>query len=393
MQLTNERVRQIFETRFGDVKRLIHVRAPGRVNLIGEHTDYNDGLVLPFAIDRYVHFIGDRSSDRYAQIYAADLDVTRQLDLNRLATEPEGSWIDYVIGILRELDRRGWLGRVGGFNALIAGDVPIGAGLSSSAALEVAVAYGLARLFDLRIPELELVQLCQQAERTFVGANVGIMDQYVAVYGKQGKALLLDTRTLEHEAIDLPFQAHKILVVDTRTKRELAESEYNVRRGECEESVRLFGEQIGGLASLRDLTAEQFAAYRDKLPQRLARRVQHVIEENIRVRETAEALRIEDLDRVGGLLYASHHSLRDLFEVSAPELDFLVDLARSAGILGARMVGGGFGGATIHLVELSRISEYQRWVNGRFHEEFGVEAGAFEVAPSDGVTVVTSETG
>jgi len=382
-----------FERVFGDARGVTCFRAPGRVNLIGEHTDYNDGFVLPLGVDRYVYFLVRRGEDGLARIYSLNFAELKEFRVDRLPGR-DGSWGDYLQGIVKELrgrsrgrDREGGGGIEEGFEGAIYGDIPMGAGLGSSAALEVAVAYGLSRIFGLDIPGLELVKLCQRAENDFVGANCGIMDQYVSFYARRGKALFLDTRALTHQLVDLPLEEVGILVVDTGVKHSLASSEYNRRRRECEESVRLLRRYIGGLRALRDLTPQLLDRYGQALPDRLRRRARHVLEENLRVEQAVQALNRGDMATVGRLLFASHESLRELYEVSSPELDFLVELARGEGILGARMTGAGFGGATIHLLPRADIPDYSKLVRREFEGRFGREPKIFEVRTSDGVGV------
>lgn len=371
-----------FRDQFGDAGEIFHFKAPGRVNLIGEHTDYNDGLVLPFGIDRYVHFLARRRQDRQVLLYSTNFAERKELKLDDLPGRT-GDWNDYIQGILREFLNDGH--KIQGFEGLIYGDISMGAGLGSSAALEIAVAYGLSKIFALDIPGLELIKLCQRAENDFVGANCGIMDQYASFFARRGKALFLDTRSLTHQLVDLPLNDVGILVIDTGVKHALASSEYNKRRKECEESIRLLQRYLPNLRALRDLSPELFLRYRGKLPTRLQKRVKHVLEENLRVKRTVEALTRRDKRTVGQLLFASHESLKKLYEVSSPELDFLVDLAREGPVLGARMTGGGFGGATIHLLFKVDIPDYCRLVTGRFLSKFGVEPKIFEIGTSDGV--------
>lgn len=371
-----------FRGQFGDTGEIFHFKAPGRVNLIGEHTDYNDGLVLPFGIDRYVHFSARRRRDHRMLLYSMNFAERKELKLDALSRQ-EGGWSDYIQGILCELLNDGY--KIGGFEGAIYGNIPMGAGLGSSAALEIAVAYGLSRLFSFDIPGLELVKLCQKAENNFVGANCGIMDQYVSCYARRGKALFLDTRSLTHQFVDLPLQDVGILVIDTGVKHTLASSEYNKRREECEEGVRLLQAYLPSLRTLRDLSPTLFTHSREKLPTRLQKRVEHVLEENLRVKRTVEALTLGDMRTVGQLLFASHESLKNLYEVSSPKLDFLVDLAHESQVLGARMTGGGFGGSTIHLLFKEQILDYCIVVKKEFRNEFGLEPRILEIKTSAGV--------
>lgn len=368
-----------FERQFGTVPT-VHARAPGRVNLIGEHTDYNDGLVLPIGIDRATHCLLNPRSDASIRLYADGFDETHHASLEALT--PQGQWSDYVLGVVGELHQAGY--ELTGFDALLASDVPIGAGLSSSAALEMSVACGLVASFDLDIPALELIRLCQRAENDFVGTRCGIMDQYVAYHAQTDHAVYLDTRALQHQLIPVNLTQTSLLVVDTGVEHQLASGEYNRRRAECEESVGRLQEQDPSIRSLRDVTPEFLDGHAETLPDPLDRRVRHIVEEIRRVELTVEALRAQDPSTVGELFDASHASLRDLYEVSAPELDYLVELAQEADIWGARMTGGGFGGATIHLVQDDKLDAYEAFVSERYTERFQRQPTIFEVRPGEG---------
>ena len=372
-----------FQSQFGNNKSTFYFKAPGRVNLIGEHTDYNDGFVLPFGINRHIHFLVRKREDRICRICSLNFNELREFKIDDISEKKkEGGWSDYIKGVVGEFEKKGL--KIAGFEGIIYGDIPTGAGLASSAALEMAVACGLARINNLEISELELIRLCQRAENEFVGANCGIMDQYVCFYAKKGKALFLDTRTLSHQFISLPFKEIGVLVIDTKVKHLLASSEYNKRRKECEESVKLLKGYIHNLSSLRDLTIKLFRKYEKFLPQLLRKRVRHVLEENARVEEMVEALKRKDVKKIGELLFSSHYSLKDLYEVTSPETDFLVEIAKREGIIGARMTGGGFGGATIHLLFKEDMPYYRKVVKKEFSGKFGKAPGIFEVRTSQG---------
>ena len=379
MSISTTDCRNSFERRFG-ASAQVHAQAPGRVNLIGEHTDYNDGLVLPIGIDRATHCLLRARSDESIRLYADRLETGYETALPDLA--PQSQWTDYALGVVHELHQAGH--KLLGFDALIASDVPIGAGLSSSAALEVAIACGLVELFDLSIQPLELIQLCQRAENDFVGTHCGIMDQYVAYHAEADHAVYLDTRALQHQLIPINLPQITLLVVDTGVQHELASGEYNRRRAECEASVQRLQAHDRSIRALRDVTPAFLDAHADELPDPLHRRARHIVEENRRVEATVAALRAGYAPCVGELFYASHASLRDLYAVSAPELDYLVELAQEAGILGARMTGGGFGGATIHLVHDDRVDDYAAFVTERYTERFKRQPTVFTVRPGKG---------
>ena len=371
-----------FERIFGPGSTPRGFRAPGRVNLIGEHTDYNGGLVMPMAIDRFTHFLLRRREDDRVKLYTKTLERERELKLEELKEGERGEWSDYVVGLLAGLRERGRT--AGGFEGFVYGDVPLGAGLSSSAALEVSAAYGLNEVFRLDLSPLELVRLCQWTENEFVGANTGIMDQYVSYFAREGRALYLDTAALHHRYVDLPFQNHRLLVIDTTVSHSHASNKYNERRSECEEALQTLNAAGKDLDHLSQLREEELEEVKEILPPLLFDRTRHVVEANDRVRRASKALERGDLASAGQLFYDSHHSLRHLYRVSCEELDFLVDFARDWGILGARMTGGGFGGSTIHLVAKDELGDYGEEIEGAFREEFGLNPRLFVVAPSAG---------
>ena len=369
---------------FGPGRPAITAHAPGRVNLIGEHTDYNGGYVLPFAIDRETVVTLRPRIDRKVRVYAAAFGETIEINLPLVNSTPTGTWRDYLIGILLELEERTDLPF--GFDGVIAGNVPLGAGLSSSASLEVALALSLSNLYDIELDDLALVKLCQHAENDFVGTQSGIMDQYVSLLARDKSALLLDTTSLKHRYIPLSLNGLTLLVVDSAVRRSLASSGYNDRRRECQEALALLRQRLPKreIRSLSDLDLDDLRQVEITMPKTLMMRSRHVIEENARVLEVARALEGGDLSSVGRLLFASHTSLRDLFQVSTEELDFLVDWASEHGALGARLVGGGFGGVTLHLVPRNQIKEYTREITTTYRKQFGLNATTIVVRPSPG---------
>ncbi|HAF70972.1 MAG: Galactokinase [Acetothermia bacterium 64_32] len=379
---------ELLVEKFGPGPFPVVARAPGRVNLIGEHTDYNEGYVLPFAIDRHTEVALRPREDMRASAYAASFDEFFSVELVPKEFRPQGGWPDYLLGILRELSA--YIDFPHGLEAAIVGNVPLGAGLSSSASLEVALAVGLARLYGLELWGLELVRLCQRAESGFVGMPCGIMDQYAAYFAEPNRALLLDTRAMEHQAVSLELSDVAFLVIDSSVRRTLTNSGYAERRHECEEAARWLAERFPerGIASLRDVDEGTLAAVSSKMPKQLWRRAKHVVEENARVLAAARALGKGDVETVGRLLYASHRSLRDLFEVSTPELDFLVEWGLEHGALGARLVGGGFGGVTLHLVPERTKEAYLAGIKEAFRRAFGRPAPCWEVHPGLGAKVL-----
>ena len=380
----------LLEERFGPGKEAITARAPGRVNLIGEHTDYNGGYVLPFAIDRQNVVTMRPRTDHIIRIYAATFDETFEASLPLVSPSSTGTWSDYLIGILLEIEKHANLPV--GFNGVIAGNVPLGAGLSSSASLEVALALSLSRLYNITLTDLELVKLCQHAENSFVGTQSGIMDQYASLLSRDKSALLLNTTSLKHRYIPLELRDVALLVVDSGVRRSLASSGYNDRRRECQETLRLLQERMPerGIHSLSDLSIDDLRRAENALPNTLMMRTRHVIEENERVLEAAVALERDDFITVGRLLFASHASLRDLFQVSTKELDYLVDWGANHGALGARLVGGGFGGVTLHLVPQDLVAKYTQNITIAYQEAFSLNATTIEVRPSPGAKELES---
>jgi len=332
-------------------------RAPGRVNLIGEHTDYNDGFVMPAAIDFDTCSAIAERADRTLSIYSEQFQERVEFDLDQPLGSPRKHWSDYIRGVAAILLEEGY--PLKGASLLIDGQVPIGSGLSSSAAIEVATALALTSLGGVTIPLLELARLCQRAENTYTGARCGIMDQFVSCFGRQDYALMLDCRSLEATYLKLPPNV-LLVICNTMVRHELAAGEYNERRASCERSVEAIRQFLPNIRALRDLTIKDLEKYRSMLSDVDFRRCRHVITENARVNEAKEALQSFDIMRFGQLMYRSHDSLDRDYEVSCYELNLMVDLARNMeGVYGARMTGGGFGGCTINLVERKLVPEFQ----------------------------------
>lgn len=367
-------MRTDFRRRYGAEARVF--RAPGRVNLIGEHTDYNDGFVLPAAIDFASYVACSPRKDRRVRVTSLTLDSEFAFGLDDPFDESFPAWTKYVQGVAAILERRGYA--LGGADFLIESDVPIGAGLSSSAALEISVASAFAGLFGHDIGGMDLARLGQAAEHEFAGVRSGIMDQFASVFGHAGHALFLDCRSMEWEPV--PVGNARFVICNTKVKHDLAEGEYNKRREQCEAAARFFGE-----SSLRNVSAEGLAAKEAEMPEVLLKRARHVIGENGRVLAAVESLRSGDLAAFGRLMNASHDSLRDDFEVSSPELDLMVNLARGReGVLGARMTGGGFGGCTINLVGATYYDEFVEDVAGAYRSATGVDAEFYKCEIADG---------
>src|SRR6185503_4653492 len=346
-------------------------RAPGRVNLIGEHTDYNDGFVMPAALDFSTWVKISPLEQRKLTIFSENFGEEIEVDLDDLNLAARDHWSDYPVGVAVVLERAGH--RLNGARLQIRGEVPIGSGLSSSAAIEVATACALVANSGLKIDSRELALLCQRAENEFVGARVGIMDQFVSLFGQAHKALLLDCRSLEFRLLPLPDNV-RLIICNTMVKHALASSAYNERRAQCEAGVEYMAKFLPNVTALRDVTIGQLEEHRGELTEVVYRRCRHVITENARVLEASEALVQQDLDRFGRLMGESHVSLRDDYEVSSDELDLMVELAQKIdGVYGARMTGGGFGGSTVNLVREENADEFRAHVAEEYERVTGLK--------------------
>jgi galactokinase len=359
-------------------------RAPGRVNLIGEHTDYNDGFVMPAAIDLYTQAAIKPRGDRTLFIHSENFSDSVEVDLDEPNPLARGHWSDYVCGVAATLERAGY--RLRGANLAIRSDVPIGAGLSSSAAIEVAAGLAMLENSGIEIDRVELARLCQQAENEFVGMRCGIMDQFISCCGKAGTALMLDCRSLEYRLLPLPEHV-RLVICNTMVKHELGSSEYNTRRAECEAGVKHFAKLLPDIQALRDVSVNDLKRCGRDLNEVIFKRCRHVITENARVMEAATALERNDLNAFGGLMAESHRSLRDDYEVSCAELDTMVDLATQVeGVYGARMTGGGFGGCTINLVKAESVAEFKRTVARGYEQATGLAPEIFVCSTADGAS-------
>lgn len=356
------------------------------MNLIGEHTDYNDGFVMPAALDfsTWVYLLPLEQNRLH--LYSENFNEEVEVDLDDRNLAARGHWSDYPIGVAVTLERAGY--HLRGATLRIRGDVPIGSGLSSSAAIEVATACALTANSELKIDARELALLCQRAENEFVGARVGIMDQFVSLFGHAQKALLLDCRSLEFKLLPLPDNV-RLIICNTMVKHELASSAYNERRAQCEEGVRLLARFYPNVRALRDVTVEQLEQHRGDLPEVIYRRCRHVVTENARVLEAGEALERHDLERFGKLMAESHVSLRNDYEVSVDELDLMVELAQTIdGVYGARMTGGGFGGSTVNLVKEEMAEEFRARVAERYEKVTGLKAEIYVCSAGNGAEEV-----
>jgi len=356
--------------------------APGRVNLIGEHTDYNDGFVMPSAIGSHTVVAIAPRQDGKLVLRSHNFAGEFEFDARDLPQHRTGQWCDYVLGVAVVLQRMGF--PLGGAGVVVDGKVPIGAGLSSSAAVEVASALAFLSILGARMELPEVAKLCQRAENSFVGAHVGIMDQFVSCLGRAGHALLLDCRSLAFEFIPIPDRV-RMVICNTMVKHELKDGEYNVRRQECERGVKILSQWYPGIRALRDVSPGQVERHSGDLPATVYKRCLHVVRENQRVLDSAACLKQGKLGEFGELMGESHRSLRDLYEVSCPELDIMVDAAVSLpGCYGARMTGGGFGGCTVNLVDAGDAHPFAEQVSQRYQQKTGIKPDVYISAAVDG---------
>jgi galactokinase len=352
------------------------------VNLIGEHTDYNDGYVFPAAIGFQTRIGIAKRADRRVLVYSENYSEHVELNLDALPNRARGHWSDYVVGVIRLLAEK--LGTLTGADVLLSGDVPLGAGLSSSASLEVAVCSAFLEIAKQRLDGTAVALLCQQAESEFVGARCGIMDQFISVHGKKDHALLLDCRTLGYQLLPIPPEIC-LVICNTMVRHSHSASGYNQRRAECEAATQFFSERLPGVNALRDVSVGDFEGFGVELPEVLRKRARHVITEDARVLKAGEALAAGDVQRFGSLMKESHASLRDDFEVSCEEVDEMVGLAeQNEGVYGARMTGGGFGGCTINLVGSKFVERFKSKVLAGYEKATGRVAEIYVSSAADG---------
>jgi galactokinase len=374
-----------FRQQFGYAPTLL-VRAPGRINLIGEHTDYNHGWVLPAAIDKAMYFAVAPRPDGRLRMVARDLNDTYKTDIQSL-TKSKSGWPNYLLGVVHELIQLDL--PVGGADVVFGGDIPLGSGLSSSAALESGWLVALDTLYRLSLDRPHMARLAMQAENHFVGTNCGIMDMYASLMGRADHALLLDCRSLATRYIPLDLPDHAFVLCNSGVKHALVDSEYNARRADCEAAVRVLADlSEQPIQSLRDVSSDLLSLLHGRVSATVRRRCSYVLDENERVLQACKALEINDLSTVGHLLFASHEGLRHQYEVSCTELDFLVEhAAQHSAVAGARMMGGGFGGCTLNLVRRGDLADFLEKITTAYHQQFGRHLVCHVVQPSEGVSV------
>lgn len=380
---------QIFNEKFTDtglVKGAFY--APGRVNLIGEHTDYNEGFVLPMAIEKKIIMLGQLRNDRLVQVFDLGYKAEINFSLDRLSPSKRDTWANYLMGVVDEIQKAGY--PLQGANLIFISNIPQKVGLSSSAALEVVTALTMVKLNSLEIKSVEMAHLCRRAENNFVGVACGIMDQYVSLLGRKDHVLFIDCRTLDYNLIPFGENNYQIVICDSKVRRELINSEYNKRRAECKRATEFFNHKLGHkVQALRDVTIEEFKQYQEHLSETIARRARHVISENCRVQSGVQALKKGNYSTFGQLMIESHQSLKVNYEVSCKELDLLVDLAlKQEGVLGARMTGAGFGGCTVNLLKREYVDIFKKTIQKEYKKITGIDPNIYVTIPADGAKVL-----
>lgn len=371
-------------------KEPLIVRAPGRINLIGEHTDYNDGFVMPAAVDKEIFFGIAASDDQRSIFYSINYDERFEVDLHDPKPVTNPQWANFLLGVLFQFRENGF--PVKPFYCAFGGNIPLGAGMSSSAAMECGFAFALSEFNLLNVPKLKIITMAQWAEHHFVGVKCGIMDQFASVMGKEGHAIVLDCRSLEHRYAPLDLREYGIILCDTKVKHSLVDSEYNTRRKECESGVSILQQHYPQVKSLRDASVDMLEQYRSEFPGKVHDRCLYVIQEIQRVQQASADLDKNDLHAFGKKMYETHEGLSTLYEVSCKELDFLVAEARkSDAVLGARMMGGGFGGCTINLVRNDRADTFISEMQSKYRKAFSIDMVPYRVRVVDGVSRVNEE--
>ncbi|BBD45716.1 MAG: galactokinase [Petrimonas sp.] len=378
--MTKEQVLKIYQEKFGNNTPEVYA-SPGRVNLIGEHTDYNGSFVFPGAIDKGMIAAIRLNGTEKVRAFAIDLNESSEFGLNEEDLPQEG-WAKYIFGVCREIIKRG--GAVAGFDTVFAGDVPLGAGMSSSAALESTYAYALNDMFNLGIDTFELARIGQSTEHNYVGVKCGIMDQFASLFGKKGHLIRLDTKTMEYQYFPFDPEGYKLVLLDTVVKHELASSAYNKRRESCEHAAETIAKRHPEVKFLRDATMDMLKEVKNEISEEDYMRAEYVIEETQRVRDVSDALERGDYETVGEKMYETHHGMSKLYEVSCEELDFLNDVAKEHGVTGSRVMGGGFGGCTINLVKDELYDSFIADAKLKFKEKYGHEPKVYDVVISDG---------
>ena len=369
-------VRQYFQQEFSTEPILVF--SPGRINLIGEHTDYNDGFAFPAAVDKGIYMAVGKSYNLHSKAIALDVSETYEFSLNNIEPIQNGGWRNYIIGVVAEIQKEGIT--IPNFNCAFSGDIPAGSGMSSSAALENSVVFALNELFELGLTKNQMIYISQRAEHNYAGVKCGIMDQYASMFGQENSALLLDCRSVTSDAFEIDFKDYELMLINSNVKHALTDSAYNDRRAICEKISAFLD-----ISALRDISIEALEKSKNDITTSDYRKVSYVVEEIDRVHQFKGAIGTNDLTKIGSLIYASHEGLSQKYQVSCEELDFLVDATKSnQNILGARMMGGGFGGCTINLIHKNEIESFSELICDLYRKEFEKECSIYRVKLSQG---------
>ena len=375
-----KQVKESFVAKFESEPLMIF--SPGRINIIGEHTDYNDGFVFPAAVDKGIVAAFQKTNNKTSTVYAFNKDETIEFSLDNISPLEKEHWGNYVFGVISEIQKKGIT--FSNFNCSFGGDIPGGAGMSSSAALENSFVFGLNELFDLGLTKGEMILISQKAEHNYVGVNCGIMDQFASMFGLENHALLLDCRSMEYRPFEIDFKNHELILINTNVKHTLSDSAYNDRRAACESISKLLN-----IKALRDATVADLETVKDQVTKENYQKALFVIQENERANKASEAMKNNDIKLLGSLIYQSHAGLQNQYKVSCEELDFLVDQAKANGkVVGARMMGGGFGGCTINLIEKKASEKFQVDAAKAYKEKFNKDCSIYSVKLSNGTGII-----
>lgn len=381
-----EKITSAFTEKFAEQPTVF--RSPGRINILGEHTDYNEGFVLPAAIDKSIYVAISKRTDKQINLFAGDFNESFTTDTEHI--KPAAiQWPNYILGVVDQLQKRGHT--IGGFNLVLDGDIPIGAGLSSSAAVECAVVFALNDIFELGLSRMKMVPLAQKAEHVFAGVNCGIMDQFASMFGKKDNAIKLDCRSLEYEYVPINLTGYKIILFNTNVKHNLASSEYNTRRKQCEEGISIIAQNNPAVKSLRDVSMAMLKDNVAGVDSLIFKRCKYVVQENQRLLGACDDLKKGDVRALGKKMFETHHGLQYDYEVSCRELDFLVDYVKNnADVAGARMVGGGFGGCTINLIKENAVENLIEQISAAYQKEMNLTLSVYAVSIQNGTEKCSS---
>ncbi|MBD0777537.1 galactokinase [Maribacter sp. ANRC-HE7] len=362
------------------------VDSPGRINIIGEHTDYNNGFVLPTAIDKKIQFKFKRNDSLHTcNILSNNFNASLSFDLNTVS-KSDKQWENYILGVIHEIQQL--TDKLRGFDCVLDSDIPVGSGISSSAALECGLAFGLNELFDLNLSKQQIVELSQRAEHNYVGTKCGIMDQFASVMSKKGHVILLDCQSLDYEYVPIEIEPYKLLLLNTNVSHNLASGEYNIRRSQCEKGVEIIQQKYPEVTSLRDVSFDMLQEFKSDIPEIVFNRCTYVVQEKDRVLSSVKALKKSQLHTLGEYMYQTHDGLQNLYEVSCPELDFLVDFSKEYNeVIGARMMGGGFGGCTINIIHQDAVEHFTQKASEAYFKKFNIKLTGFEAMPCEGTNI------